>query len=242
MSDNQKSFSSTLTQFGVAALVVVVGMLLMMTGNKSRETAAATTPVFADAQGLLVITAVAHASPAETKSLHELAQQRLIEKAVALYIDSNFQVRHRELIASQLLARSDQYIRNVLETQPSRPGRDGMQSLTLRAQVDVIAVQKALQTVLRNERVPQIRHAPDPATTAAPLAYRLSLRTLALPEGVDEKLLDELTGLRAVLAVTMTRNGGNAQYEAVVSGAADEAIELVGISLLAPLHQKLGKA
>ncbi|MDP1525629.1 MAG: hypothetical protein Q8M20_07450 [Rhodocyclaceae bacterium] len=242
MSSNPKSFSNTLTQVGAAALVVVVGMLLLMTGDKSREATVASAPVFADAQGLLAISAVAYASPSETQPLRELAQQRLIEKAVALYIDTNFQTRHRELIASQLLDRSDQYIRAVLEEPPPRLGRDGMRSLTLRANVDVIAVQKTLQTVLLNEHVPQIQHAPDPSTAAVPLAYRLLLRTLALPEGVDEKLLDDLIGLRAVPAVTMTRDGSNAHYEAVISGASDDPIELVGVGLLGPLHQKLGKA
>lgn len=242
MSSNQKSFSNTLTQVGAAALVVLVGMLLLMTGDKSRDAAVTSAPVFADAQGLLAMTAVAHAGPSETGQLKERARQRLIEKAVALYIDTNFQARHRDLIESEILARSDRYIRTILSEQALLAGRDGLMSLTVQANVDVVAVQKALHALLLKERVPQIEHAPDPATGAVPLAYRISLRTLALPEGIDEKLLEELTGLRAAVAVTMTRNGGNAHYEAVVSGASDDPIELVGFGLLRPLHQKLGKA
>lgn len=242
MSSNQKSFSNTLIQVGAAALVLLVGMLLLMTGDKSREAAVTSAPVFADAQGLLAITAAVHVGPADKSRLQALARQRLVEKAVALYIDSDFQARHRALIASEILAKSDQYIRTILSEQALLAGPDGLMSFTVKANVDVAALQKALHALLLNERVPQIQHAPDPASGAIPLAYRLSLRTLALPEGVDEKLLDELTGLRAAIAVTMTREGGNAEYEVIVSGASDDAVELVGLGLLVPLQQKLGKA
>lgn len=242
MGSNQKSFSNTLIQVGAAALVLLVGMLLLMTGDKSRESAVSSAPVFADARGLLTITAVAHAGPSETGQLKERARQRLIQKAVALFIDTDFQARHRGLIETEILAHSDRYIRAIIAEQARLAGRNGLVSQTVQAQVDVTALQKALHALLLKERVPQIQHAPDPATGAAPLAYRVALRTLALPEGVDEMLLDELTGLRAAVGVTMTRDGSNAEYAAIISGAVDDAVELTGLGLLVPLQQKLGKA
>ena len=258
--NSPKALLNVLPSVLAAAAVVVVGMLLLMLlDNSGARDAAAPAPTFVAQDGTLEIAAVGYVDPADFRhagdasrlqvALRSDAHQQLIEKAVGLFLSTDTLARHYAVVALQVLADHRSFIRQVSE-EPSVQGSDGLLSLTARAQVDVLAVQKALQYALREQRVFFVRQIPDAAhsanladtTARVPVAHRVVVRVLGLPAHIDESLQREFTSLRPVLSISLAQTGGDPHYTVELAGDSEDPIELVAIGLLAPLHQKLGKA
>jgi serine/threonine-protein kinase len=92
----------------------------------------------------------------------EDARRQLIEKAAALYVEPSSLVRNYGVVNSRVLARSDAYIRTVLDESSATPMKSGLVRSSLRATVDVREVQKSLNQMSRDERVQLIRNNGDP--------------------------------------------------------------------------------
>lgn len=75
------------------------------------------------------------------------------------------------------------------------------------------------------------------------LGQKVTLKLQGLPDPeTAQALLREFTGLRPVLAIALARTaGGEARYEAEISGGLADPAELVANGLVAPINQKLAK-
>jgi serine/threonine-protein kinase len=102
----------------------------------------------------------------------EDARRQLIEKAAALYVEPSSLVRNYGVVTSRVLARSDAYIRTVLDESSATPMKSGLVSSSLRATVDVREVQKSLNQMSRDERVQLIRNNGDPRIAVSILLQR----------------------------------------------------------------------
>ncbi|MDP2793214.1 MAG: serine/threonine-protein kinase [Sulfurisoma sp.] len=133
-------------------------------------------PTFSAEPGTAVITALGLADPADPRyaqdkgllaaDLREDARRQLIEKAAALYVDSQSLSKNYGLLQAKLFARSGEFIQAIEEAQP-RQNADGLMSLTARATVKVRAVQKSLNQMSREERIDFIRNNGDPKIAVA---------------------------------------------------------------------------
>jgi eukaryotic-like serine/threonine-protein kinase len=122
--------------------------------------------------GTAVITAVGLADPRDPRfgkdglqvesHLWADARRRLIEKAVALYIDPSSIDANYALLRDKLFSRSDEYISAVLEQQTPQSSQYGLLLGTIRATVRVHDVHKALNEISREERVEFIRNNGNP--------------------------------------------------------------------------------
>jgi len=92
----------------------------------------------------------------------EDARRQLIEKAAALYVEPRSLVQNYPVVRDRLLARSDAFIRTVLDEPPATLAKNGLVTASLRATVDVREVQKWLNQMSREERVQLIRNNGDP--------------------------------------------------------------------------------
>lgn len=153
--------------------------------------------------GLAVISAVGMADPADSRytnnptALHnavlEDARRQLVEKAAALYVEQNSLDRNYTVVRDKLLSRNGEFINAVLSEQQPSIGADGLMSATLRATVNLRAVQKSLNQMSSDERIEFIRKNGDPK-----IAVKISSRSAdsapdspALPSPIAENLLAE---------------------------------------------------
>ncbi len=160
---------------GVAALAAVgLGAYLLKPGSGTP----AETPVAAAAaaravdNGTIVISAVGMADPSDARlagdpsllqaALREDARRQLVEKAVALNIQSASFSQHYDLVSAKLLSRSGDFIESVLQEDAPQKGASGVATLTTRAVVKVREVQKSLNQMSEDERVEFIRNNGDP--------------------------------------------------------------------------------
>jgi len=135
------------------------------------EAAPAAAPL-ATRQNELVISAVGYADPSDPRyaadpgllkaDLHGDAQRQLVEKAVALYVQSGSMAQNYDLLRSKLLSRSGDFIDAVIQEDAPQSGKDGLMSVSTRASVRVREVQKSLNQMSRDERVDFIRNNGDP--------------------------------------------------------------------------------
>jgi len=168
---------------GLAVVGLGAGVYLMnhkpaaeQTASSAATQAPAATPVVAAAppvrQNELVISAVGYADPSDPRyagdpgllksELRADAQRQLVEKAVALYVQSASMVQNYDLLRSKLLSRSGDFIDAVIQENPPQNGKDGLVSVTTRASVRVRDVQKTLNQMSRDERIEFIRNNGDP--------------------------------------------------------------------------------
>ena len=139
---------------------------------------AATVPVAAApvaapaAAGTLVISALGVVDPQDARFKGNLAaaqiearddaKRKLVEKALALYVEESSLDGNYGLIRTKLLSNSGSFIRSVLQEGPANAGRDGMVETQTRAVVSLRDVQRSLNQLSRDERVEFIRNKGDP--------------------------------------------------------------------------------
>ena len=90
------------------------------------------------------------------------AQRRLIEKALALYVEPRSIEGHRGVIERKLLANSASFIRTVLQEGTLDAAQAPLVEQHLRAVVSMRELQKSLNQLSREERVDFIRRQGDP--------------------------------------------------------------------------------
>jgi serine/threonine-protein kinase len=160
---------------GVAALAAVgLGAYLLKPGAGNAPEAQQTSASVSQAanNGTIVISAVGMADPSDARlagdpnllqaALREDARRQLVEKAVALNIQSTSFSQHYDLVSAKLLSRSGDFIESVLQEDAPQKGASGVATLTTRAVVKVREVQKSLNQMSEDERVDFIRNNGDP--------------------------------------------------------------------------------
>ena len=90
------------------------------------------------------------------------ARQRMVTKAVALYVQPSSLASNFGVIRTKLLPHSDEFITDVLDQTTPQVDSDGTVLGTLRARVKAREVQKLLNTISADERVNFIRNNGDP--------------------------------------------------------------------------------
>ena len=169
---------------GLGAIVVVGGGVAFMGGRTSAPSEA---PVVAvggsqavvadEVPKTLTISAVGFADPSDPRfsadpallrtTLREETKRDVIEKAVALYVQSNSLAQNYDVLRDKLLAHSGDFIDAVLQEDQPQTGKDGLMSMTARATVRIRDVQKSLNQVSKDDRVEFIRNNGDPKIAVA---------------------------------------------------------------------------
>ena len=90
------------------------------------------------------------------------AKRKLVEKALALYVEKDSLDGNIGLIRTKLLPNSGSFIRSVLQEGAASAGKDGLVETQTRAVVSLRDVQKSLNQLSRDERVEFIRNKGDP--------------------------------------------------------------------------------
>jgi len=142
----------------------------------------AAAPPAAQRGDTMTITALGIADPRDSRfaadpaaagnRAREDARRQLIEKAAALYVEPSSLVRNYDVVNSRVLARSDAFIRTVLDESAVTPMKSGLVTAGLRATVDVREVQRSLNQMSRDERVQLIRNNGDPRIAVSILLQR----------------------------------------------------------------------
>ena len=182
-----QSAKSRTPMFAIAAAVVlVVGgigawqFIGRGAGAPTPEASAARTATAeapASGQGNMAIVAVGYVDPADPRyaqdkglmqaDLREDVRRQLVEKAAGLYLQPDALTQNYGMIQARLLSKSGDFIRTMQEGPAPQTGKDGLVSLTARAEVNVKQVQKALNQMSREERVEFIRNNGDPKISVA---------------------------------------------------------------------------
>ncbi len=89
-------------------------------------------------------------------------RRQLVEKALALYVDGASLAKNYALVQEKLLARSNDFVANVVNEAAPVVGKDGLMQVSTTGTVKVREVQKALNQMSREERVEFIRINGDP--------------------------------------------------------------------------------
>ena len=178
----------------------------------------------ASGSGNLTITAVGYVDPADPRyaqdkglmqsDLREDARRQLIEKAAALYLQPESLAENYRLIQTRLLAKSGDFIRTMQEEPATAQGKDGLISLTARANVNVRQVQKSLNQMSREERVELIRNNGDPKISVA-IATKSAESDPAAPavrSPVAENLLKERIQSFGFRLMNDNQKGGSADF------------------------------
>lgn len=134
--------------------------------------AAATAAAPVAEAGTMVISALGLVDPQDPRFKGDMAaaqlearndaKRRLVEKALALYVDGKSIEGHYGLLQARLLSNSGAFIRTVLQESAAGAGKDGLVEMQTRAVVGVRDVQKSLNQFSREERVEFIRNKGDP--------------------------------------------------------------------------------
>jgi eukaryotic-like serine/threonine-protein kinase len=117
---------------------------------------------------------------------------QLIEKALALLLDTKSLAKNYDVLKDKLLSKSGSYITTVVRESEPRMGKDGLMSITTQAVVNVKAVQKSLNQMSREERIDLIRANGNPK-----VAVQISVRDADQPSAppqtspVAENILKE---------------------------------------------------
>jgi len=122
--------------------------------------------------GTMIISALGMVDPQDTRFKGDLAaaqlearddaKRRLVEKALALYVDKSSLDGNYGLIRTRLLSNSGAFIRSVLQEGAASAGKDGLVEMQTRAVVSLRDVQKSLNQLSREERIDFIRNKGDP--------------------------------------------------------------------------------
>jgi predicted Ser/Thr protein kinase len=121
------------------------------------------------------------------------ARQRMVTKAVALYVQPSSLASNFGVIRTKLLPHSDEFITDVLDQTTPQVGSDGTVLGTLRARVKAREVQKLLNTISTDERVNFIRNNGDPKISVGVRILSAAAGPGAVPEAspVAENILKE---------------------------------------------------
>lgn len=111
-------------------------------------------------------------------TLRDETKRNLVEKAVALYVQSNSLAEHYGVLRDKLLAHSGDFIEAVIQEDAPQTGQDGLVSMTAKATVRIRDVQKSLNQMSKDERVEIIRNNGDPRIAVA-------IATLGAAEGAQ---------------------------------------------------------
>ncbi len=120
------------------------------------------------------------------------SKSQLVEKALALLLDTKSLAKNYDFLKDKLLSKSGSYITTVVRESEPRMGKDGLMSITTEAVVNVKAVQKSLNQMSRDERVELIRANGNPR-----VSVQISVRdadqpsATAEPSPVAENILKE---------------------------------------------------
>jgi serine/threonine-protein kinase len=179
-----KSRIPVLALAGAAILVIGgIGAWQLMgksAGSSVAEVAAerpSATEPSVSAQSNMTIVAVGYADPSDPRyaqdkglmqsDLREDVRRQLVEKAAGLYVQPESLTQNYGLIQTRLLMKSGDFIRTMQEDPAPQASKDGLVSLTARANVNVRQVQKSLNQMSREERVEFIRNNGDPKISVA---------------------------------------------------------------------------
>jgi eukaryotic-like serine/threonine-protein kinase len=121
------------------------------------------------------------------------ARQRMVTKAVALYVQPSSLASNFGVIRTKLLPHADEFIADVLDQTTPQVGSDGALLGTLRARVKAHEVQKLLNTISADERVNFIRNNGDPKISVGVRILSAAAGAGAGPEAspVAENILKE---------------------------------------------------
>ena len=152
--------------------------------------------------GMVLISAVGLIDPSDPRyqsdktllqsDLRADSRSQLVEKAVALLVDTRSLAKNYDMFKERLLSQSGSYIKSVVRESEPRLGKDGLMSITTDAVVNVKAVQKSLNQMSRDERIDLIRAGGDPK-----ISVQISVRDAErpdvppLPSPVAENILKE---------------------------------------------------
>ncbi|MDA0190128.1 MAG: serine/threonine protein kinase, partial [Proteobacteria bacterium] len=174
----------------------------------------------------LVISAVGFADPSDPRygsdpgllraELREDARRQLVEKAIALYVQSGSLLQNYDRLQGRLLARSGEFIDTVIQEEAPRTGKDGLVSVTTRASVRVRDVQKTLNQMSREERIDFIRNNGDPKISVAISTRPETGEAQRSP--VAENLLKE--HIQSFGFRTFNESGGETRADFMVTGEA----------------------
>lgn len=106
--------------------------------------------------------AIAKEPGAAERAMVEDARQQVVAKAVALYVEPGSLDANYGVIRAKLLARSGDFITAVVQQPTPQVAADGRLVGTMRANVNVEEVKKALNDISREDRVEFIRNNGDP--------------------------------------------------------------------------------
>ncbi len=159
-------------------------------------------PVAVQAEpGTMIISAVGLADPNDQKyqanksllaaDLRADSKSQLVEKAVALYVDRVSLASNYDLLRDKLLAKSGDFIVNIVQEGAPQLGKDGLMYVTTQAMVKVREVQKSLNKMSRDERVNFIRNNGDPKISVAISVRGDNAAAPAQNSQVAENLLKE---------------------------------------------------
>ena len=120
------------------------------------------------------------------------SKSQVVEKAVALLLDTNSLAKNYDLLKERVLSKSGTFIKTVVRESEPRMGKDGLMSITTEAVVNVKAVQKSLNQMSRDERIDFIRASGDPKVSVQ-ISVRDADQPDAPPQGspVAENILKE---------------------------------------------------
>ena len=152
--------------------------------------------------GNIVISAVGLADPSDPRYASDPsllpaaaradAKRQLVEKALVLLLDRQSLSTNYDVLQSRVLAKSGDFIDNVVRESPPQLGKDGLMTVTTQGVVNVKAVQQSLNQLSRDERVELIRANGDPR-----LAVRIATRDAdapdapPIPSAIAENVLKE---------------------------------------------------
>ena len=152
--------------------------------------------------GNLMISAVGLADPSDPRyagdpsllpaAARADAKRQLVEKALVLLLDRQSLSTNYDVLQSRVLAKSGDFIDNVVRESSPQLGKDGLMTVTTQGVVNVKAVQQSLNQLSRDERVELIRANGDPR-----IAVRIATRdadapdTPPMPSAIAENVIKE---------------------------------------------------
>jgi serine/threonine-protein kinase len=90
------------------------------------------------------------------------AKRQLVEKVLAMYVDSNSLNKNYALIEQKILSQSGGFIKTTLHEGAPTTGKDGLLEAETRAVIKARDVQKSLNQLSKDERIEFIRNNGDP--------------------------------------------------------------------------------
>ena len=121
------------------------------------------------------------------------AQRQAVEKAVGVYVESSTLVENYLLIEDKVLSKSKGLIKQILEQSAPKLGEDGLMHLQIKAEVFIIEVKNALQSLSRESRLSLIKERGNPTISVAVVVRDAKRSAEDVPENssIAENILKE---------------------------------------------------